>query len=80
MSDSNPNDISCKDAGMSLSAFMNRLDSIVDPIIALSKIKEEHREELKELGILKEDPQPKWKRRTKGEKRLTDKWDYGERI
>lgn len=64
----------------SLEEFFAELDRLMAPVYALADLKEEHREELKEIGIVKENPQPKWARRKKGEKRPSDRWDYGEKT
>lgn len=64
----------------SLEEFFAALDGLLAPVYALADLKEEHREELKEIGIVKENPQPKWARRKKGEKRPSDRWDYGEKT
>lgn len=64
----------------SLEEFFAALDRLLAPVYALADLKEEHREELKEIGIVKENPQPKWARRKKGEKRPSDRWDYGEKT
>lgn len=64
----------------SLEEFFAELDGLMAPVYALADLKEEHREELKEIGIVKENPQPKWARRKKGEKRPSDRWDYGEKT
>lgn len=64
---------------ISLDEFFSDLDKIVAPLIALSEIKEQHREEMKDLGIVQDPPSPKWARRKKGEKRASDRYDYGEK-
>ena len=63
----------------SLDDFFSDLDRIVAPIIELSNLKEQHREELKDLGVLQES-HPKWARRKRGEKRPSDRWDFGEKT
>ena len=65
---------------ISLDEFFSDLDKVVAPIIAISKLVDEHREEMKDLGIVKDPPSPKWARRKKGEKRASDRWDYGEKV
>ena len=64
----------------SLGEFFSSMDNVIEPIVALSKLKEENKDELKDLGIVKDNPRPKWKRRTKGERRPSDSWDYGEKL
>ena len=63
----------------SLGEFFSSMDDVIEPIVALSKLKEEHKRELIDAGIIHETPQPKCVRRKRGEKRPSDKWDYGER-
>lgn len=63
----------------SLGEFFSSMDDVIEPIVALSKLKEDHKRELIDAGIIHEDPQPKWARRKRGEKRPSDKWDYGEK-
>lgn len=68
-----------KKDGVSICEFLHQMDMIAHPIVALAKLKEENKDELRDLGIVKDNPKPKWKRRRKGEKRESDKWDYGEK-
>lgn len=63
----------------SLGEFFSSMDDVIEPIVALSKLKEDHKRELIDAGIIHEDPQPKWARRKRGEKRPSDKWGYGEK-
>ena len=60
--------------------FFADLDGLIGPIVGLAQLKEEHREELKEDGVLHNDSPPKWVRRKRGEKRPSDMWNYGERA
>ena len=63
----------------SLEEFFASLDGLIGPIVGLAQLKEEHREELKEIGVLHDSPPPKWVRRKRGERRPSDRYDYGER-
>lgn len=60
--------------GMSISEFFHKLDVLVEPIVKMSILSEMLRKKKD-----KEPKTPKWKRRRKGEKRESDKWDYGEK-
>lgn len=61
--------------GMSISEFFHKLDVLVEPIVKISILSEMLRKKKD-----KESKTPKWKRRRKGEKRDSDKWDYGEKL
>ena len=63
--------------GQSLDEFMKTLDRVVEPIYRIDALKKRLFEEQPEL--IQADPQPKYMRRKKGEKRPTDRWDYGEK-
>lgn len=60
--------------GMTLNEFFHQLDVLVEPIVKISILSEMLRKK-KDM----ESKTPIWKRRRKGEKRESDKWDYGER-
>lgn len=61
--------------GMTLNEFFHQLDVLVEPIVKISILSEMLRKKKD-----KESKTPIWKRRRKGEKRESDKWDYGERL
>lgn len=63
--------------GMSVNEFFHKLDVLVEPIVKMSILSEILRK--KKVKGFTESKTPKWKRRRKGEKRASDKWDYGER-
>lgn len=69
-----------KKDGISIYEFFYQMHMIAHPIVELAKLKEENKDELRDLGIVKDNPRPKWKRRTKGERRPSDSWDYGEKL
>lgn len=48
-------------------------------VVGLVQLKEEHYEELKEAGVLHDSSSPKWARRKRGDKRPSDRYDYGEK-
>lgn len=60
----------------SLEEFLIGVTKIVTGLVQL---KEEHYEELKEIGVLHDSPPPKWARRKRGERRPSDRYDYGEK-
>ena len=63
--------------GMTLNEFFNQLDVLVEPIVKISILSRMLRK--KKVKGFTESKTPKWKRRSKGEKRESDKWDYGEK-
>ena len=63
---------------MSINEFFHQLDVLVEPVVKMSLLSEMLRK--KKVKGFTESNTTKWKRRRKGEKRESDKWDYGERL
>ena len=63
--------------GISINEFFHQLDVLIEPIVKISILSEILRK--KNVKGFTESKTPKWKRRRKGEKRESDKWDYGEK-
>ena len=60
--------------GISLDEFFASLDRLMAPIYNIAALKEQHREELKKIGIIKENGEtPKGFRRKKGERHESDR-------
>lgn len=69
--------------GMSINEFFHQLDVLVEPIVKLSLLSKYGEHIIlrkKKVKGFTESKTPKWKRRRKGEKRDSDKWDYGEKL